>query len=234
MDETDKTYYWNDEDFLAQSEREAKREFWEEKAKQKEDNKKRKPGEIPTYTKMRKEGMAREQQITDKWNKKFSGKTEKPKKFNVKQRLSFDDEDEEVSDEITTGIEVHDNFSAEIPKTFVSHAPKSEAKRRPNSGAMWHAKGDISLENALIEVKERGTLNARGKKTISIPKEWLTKQADEAYLEGKEHWYLAFAYKGDDDVYLISSYDQEMDLIYELRRLEAENKHLRDLLGKND
>lgn len=182
---------------------------------------------------MRKEGMAREQQITDKWNKKFSGKTEKPKKFNVKQRLSFDEEDEPEEEKLK-GIEVSDNFSSEIPKTFVTQAPKSEAKRRPNSGAMWHAKGDISLENALIEVKERGTLNARGKKTISIPKEWLTKQADEAYLEGKEHWYLAFAYKGDEDVYLISSYDQEMDLIYELRRLEAENKHLRDLLGKND
>lgn len=234
MDEKDKTYYWNDEDFLAQSEKEEKKKYWAEKAKQKEENKKRKPGEIPTYTKMRKEGMAREQQITDRWNQKFSGKAEKPKKFNVKQRLSLDDDSDDTEEIETKGIEVSDNFSSSVPKTFVAQAPKSEAKRRPNSGAMWHAKGDISLENALIEVKERGTLNARGKKTISIPKEWLTKQADEAFLEGKEHWYLAFAYKGDEDVYLISPYEQEMDLIYELRRLEAENKHLRELLDKKD
>ena len=110
----------------------------------------------------------------------------------------------------------------------------NEARRQPNSGAMWFAKGDILLDHALMEVKERGTKNARGEKTISIPKEWLTKQAEEAFQEGREFWYLAFAYKNDDEVYIIKTLDHEIELMKELRKLTEENALLQEKLKEQE
>lgn len=186
---------------------------------------------IKGYGEHKKQGMAREEQIKDKWNNKFNKKG--PKKYNVKQRPSFDDDDdmEESEKEMIDffeSINVPDSFSTKSPTVFLK--PKEEeAKRQPNSGAMWYAKGDISLEHALVEVKERGTVNSRGEKTISIPKLWLDKQAEEAFIEGKEFWYLAFAYKGSDDVYVIKPYDDEIEMVAYIRKLQQENELLKEI-----
>lgn len=188
---------------------------------------------IRGYGEHKKQGMAREEQIKDKWNDKFNKKG--PKKYNVKQRPSFDDDDdmEESEKEIIDffeSINVPDSFSTKSPTVFLKpKEEEEEAKRQPNSGAMWYAKGDISLEHALVEVKERGTVNSRGEKTISIPKLWLDKQAEEAFIEGKEFWYLAFAYKGSDDVYIIKPYDDEIEMVAYIRKLQQENELLKEI-----
>lgn len=105
-----------------------------------------------------------------------------------------------------------------------------EAKRQPNSGAMWHSKGDIKLSHALMECKERGTTNARGEKQITIPKEWLDKMEKEAFQESREYWYLPFGYKGSDDIYLVKPFDHEMQIINELRAAREEIERLEGLL----
>ena len=222
--------YWNDEKYIEEQrlKSQAERELKREAAKQEKlDKKKRQHGVIPNFIKGKKEGMHREQQITNKWNARTSLNKE-PKKANVKQRPSFLDEPEE-EEQIIYGSQLPDSFSTKAPQ-IKPRAKAPEATRQPNSGAMWHAKGDISLEHALMEVKERGSVNSRGEKTISIPKEWLDKQADEAFQENKEFWYLAFAYKGSDDVYIIKPYDDEIEMVVELRRLQSENEELKSKL----
>lgn len=187
--------------------------------------------ELPKYIKGRKEGMHREEQIKDKWNDRFSGQGRK--KYNVKQKPTFMDENEvdlpEEEKDFFSSIQLPEDYEFNNPESKVVINKTPEAKRQPNSGAMWHAKGDISLEHALMEVKERGTKNGRGQKVISIEKDWLDKQEEESLLQGKEFWYLAFAYKGSDDVYIIKPYDQELEMVAELRKLQKENELLRDI-----
>ena len=191
---------------------------------------------VKSYKKEKKEGMAFEKRVASQWNDKFSGG--KPKKKPAKPRLDmfFDEpgEEEVVSDEAPL-------YQASAIKPIQrKQAPQQvEAVRQPNSGAMWNNKGDIKLEHALLECKERGTTNSKGEKTISIPKLWIEKQEQEAFQEQRPYWYIPFAYKGDDGIYLVKSYDHEMEIIYELRkareeitRLEAENKRLAETNGK--
>lgn len=110
-----------------------------------------------------------------------------------------------------------------------------EARRQPNSGAMWHSKGDIKLHHALMECKERGTTNSRGEKQITIPKEWLDKMEKEAFQEGREFWYLPFGYKGSEDIYLVKPFNHEMQLINDVReareRIEQLEERLKELGG---
>lgn len=203
-----------------------------EEAKQKKrEKKKRTPGEIPKYTKGRKEGMDLENRVTERWNN--AGKKEK-KNYNVKEKLSFtdlldeEDEEEESSEEEYTAPVFH-----ESPKRSYTPHYEKKAQRQPNSGALWHAKGDVTLSHALMEVKERGTTNSRGEKTISIPKSWLTKQEEEAFQERRDFWYLAFAYKNDDSIYIIKDYDHEIEMVNELEQLREENQQLKERLEKD-
>lgn len=197
---------------------------------EKKEKKARKKNEIPKYTKARKEGMDLENRFVDKWNSEIGGKKES-KKYNVKQRISLDfEDDEDKSNEVSDSSSY--KYSTKTPKSVPKkmNKVKKEAKRQPNSGAMWYAKGDVLLDHALVEIKERGTLNARGEKTISIPKAWLLKQEDEAFQEQRHYWYLAFAYKNDSEIYLIKPYDQEIELVHELRKSHEENERLNQLV----
>jgi hypothetical protein len=120
------------------------------------------------------------------------------------------------------------------PVTAPIKKPVTEAKRQINSGALWHSKGDIKLDHALMECKERGTVTARGAKQITIPKEWLDKQEKEAFQEQRDYWYVPFGYKGDDSIYLVKPYDHELEIIYELRQAREEIERLRALLNLQD
>jgi len=202
--------------------------------KKKEAKKAARGNDIPKYTKGKKEGMDLEKRVAKRWNDKMKPTQNKKKPSNIKLRPSLQEEDfaEPLPEKKSPSI--LDSFSSNVPsrpvkKTF-GQISTNEAKRQPNSGAMWFAKGDITLDHALMEVKERGTLNGRGEKTISIPKEWLTKQADEAFQEGRDFWYLAFAYKNDEDIYIIKPYDHEIEMVKELRRLQQENDELKNKL----
>jgi hypothetical protein len=220
-----------------------KSEEWAVKMAQREANKEaEKNALLKTHKKEKKEGMAFEKRVAAKWNQHMSKTAPKPepglktydkKKTVGKPRIDLSDIIESNSnEEQTSKIE-----QVIIPAKFTPPlAPKPkqvvEAKRQKNSGAMWHAKGDIVLDHALMECKERGTVTSRGAKTISIPKEWLEKQEKEAFQEQRDYWYLPFGYKGSDDIYLVKPYDHELELIFELRKAREEIERIQAELDK--
>lgn len=213
---------------LTPEERERRKKEYKQK---KLDKKKRVPGEIPHYIKGKKEGMDLEKRVAKKWN---TYGEKKEKSYNVKKRLDVSEllgEDEEESSSADHFPSINPAHFGPPKRSSMSTGFSSKAKRQPNSGALWHAKGDITLEHALMEVKERGTKNSRGEKQITIPKEWLTKQADEAFQERRHYWYIAFAYKGDEEIYLIKPYDHEIELVSRIDELEKEISHLKRQLG---
>lgn len=211
-----------------------KREEQQQKWKQRDVNKQaEKDALFKTHKKEKKEGMAFEKRVASQWNDKFGSKN---KKKVAKPRLDMVIDDEEQLEaenlEYRRQQASFDKPSMTIrPPSKTATPPKKkplrdEAQRQFNSGAFWHAKGDIKLEHALMECKERGTTNARGEKQITIPKEWLDKQEKEAFQEQRPYWYVPFGYKGDDAVYLIKPYDQEIEMIYEMRRAREEIERL--------
>lgn len=153
-----------------------------------------------------KEGMAFEKRVQKKWNSTVTSGGSNQKKRN--------------------------NISK--PRIEVD---SGEAKRFGNaSGSLWFAKGDVTLDHALLECKERGTVNAKGEKQITIPKEWLDKLEVEAYKGGKDYWYLPFGFKNSEDIYLVKSYEHEMQLIQEVRtslnKIEELEKKIKELEGE--
>ena len=71
--------------------------------------------------------------------------------------------------------------------------------RVKNSGATMFAKGDVSLDNILLEVKTK-TTNAS---SITIQKEWLLKNDKEALFMGKPYSALAFNFGPNENNYYI-------------------------------
>lgn len=71
-------------------------------------------------------------------------------------------------------------------------------KQTANSGASAFSKGDVKADNWLIECK---TLT-EPKKSHTIKKEWLEKNAEEAFAMNKPYNALAFDF-GDGDNYFI-------------------------------
>ncbi len=164
----------------------------------------RKRAPLKTYSKEKKDGMAFEKNVQKKWNRKFA---------NVQAARS---DPKLRSKDMGRGS---------------TRGSLGEAQRQPNSGATWRAKGDIKLEHALMECKERGTVTSKGEKQITIMKNWLDKMVIEAHQEARNYWYLPFGFNGDDDIYLIKPYDHEMELIYELRVARERIQELETQLG---
>lgn len=185
---------------------------------------------LKTHKKEKKEGMAFEKRVANTWNDRFhKKKSKRPAKPRLDMLL---EEEQEVSrDDGGSNSGIPKNLGRP-PVSTTTFKKQPEAKRQVNSGAMWHSKGDIVLEHALLECKERGTTNSRGEKTISIPKEWISKQEDEAFQEQRPYWYIPFGYKNDDGIYLVKSFDHEMELVYELRRMREENEQLKKEIQK--
>lgn len=67
-------------------------------------------------------------------------------------------------------------------------AKKLGGKRTPNSGATPFQKGDIELDDWLIECKTC----TKEKQSFSIKREWLEKNEEEAFAMGKSHSALCF------------------------------------------
>lgn len=203
------------------------------KREQREANKEaEKSALLKVHKKEKKEGMGFEKRVAKQWNDRFSGGT---KKKVAKPRLDMMAEDEPQTLSRPTmdygGVKPPPT-TKRPPRPPAQRAPKQEAQRQFNSGAFWHSKGDIKLEHALLECKERGTTNARGEKQIAIPKAWLEKQAKEAFQEQRDYWYLPFGYKGDDEVYLIKPFDHEIELIHDLRKAREEIEQLHARLAE--
>lgn len=178
----------------------------------------KKTASFKTHDKEKKEGMGFEKKVAKQWNERMGSKAKKPV---AKPRFEVPSDKEDYLPLPT---------KPEAPVKF----ERQEAKRQPNSGAGWYAKGDIKLDHALMECKERGTVNARGEKQITIPRLWITKQEEEAFQEQRPYWYIPFGYKGDEEVYLIKSYNHEMELIFELRRAQEEIERLQQALNNKE
>ena len=80
----------------------------------------------------------------------------------------------------------------QIAKTF-------SGKQTANSGATKFQKSDVLLEKFALECKTKMTPS----KSISIQKEWLTKNDSEALFMGKPYSALAFNFGPDEKNYYI-------------------------------
>lgn len=202
-----------------------KEEFQEKLAAREQRKQEDKKALLKNYNKEKKGGMGFEKRVQNRWNNQSKTK-KKQKRPNLFDELMASDTPGSEEQKPQT---LYSKPSKPLPasQNIYGVGSKNEAKRQVNSGAFWHAKGDIRLEHALMECKERGTVNGRGEKSITIPKEWLTKQEKEAFQEGKPFWYIGFGYKNDDSIYVIKDFDHELEMIHEIRRLNAEIEKLK-------
>ena len=83
-------------------------------------------------------------------------------------------------------------------------AKRVGGKQTANSGATKFSKGDVRTDNGwLIECKTKTTPS----ESISIKRDWLEKNEEEAFAMGKEHSAIAFSFgdtHNDTDYYIIS------------------------------
>lgn len=68
-----------------------------------------------------------------------------------------------------------------------------------NSGATRFYKGDINLDNMLIECKTKTSPS----KSVSIKKEWLDKLKEERFAMGKSYSAIAFDFGDGEDYFII-------------------------------
>lgn len=73
-------------------------------------------------------------------------------------------------------------------------------KQTANSGATPFSKGDIRLDNMLIEAKTV----TKEQSSFSIKKEWLEKNEEERFAMNKDYSALAFNFGDDENYYVIS------------------------------
>jgi hypothetical protein len=78
-------------------------------------------------------------------------------------------------------------------------ASKFNGNRTLNSGATPFSKGDVSLDNCLLECKTK----TKSSESISKQKEWLEKNEKEALFMGKPYNALAFNFGPDEPNYYI-------------------------------
>lgn len=89
-------------------------------------------------------------------------------------------------------------------------------KRTPNSGATPWAKSDVLSEKFAIECKTK----TASSESISIKKEWFTKQKQEAMFMGKPYSAIVFNFgPGEENHYIIDEY-LFLELLEHLNSLE--------------
>ena len=80
--------------------------------------------------------------------------------------------------------------------------------RQPNSGATAWAKGDVKTEQFLLEAKTK----TKPSETITIHKDWIQKNREEAVFMGKPYQAIVFNFgPGEENHYIIDE-----DLFIEL------------------
>lgn len=87
-----------------------------------------------------------------------------------------------------------------------------------NSGATVHEKGDVQIEGlvtCMIEDKTQTVVHkAKGEKTFTIQRGWLTKLLKESRQKLKEfHWLLFSFYQHDNDIYAITEAAEILSMI---------------------
>ena len=82
-------------------------------------------------------------------------------------------------------------------------AKKFNGNQTKNSGATPFQKGDVCIENVLLECKTKMSPS----ESMSIKKEWLEKNNKEAIFEGKDYSALAFNFgPNEKNYYIIDEY----------------------------
>jgi len=86
-----------------------------------------------------------------------------------------------------------------------------------NSGATIHEKGDVEIRGlvtAMIEDKTQTVVHtAKGEKTFTIRRDWLTKLLRESRQKNREfHWLLFNFYQHDNDIYAITEADHILSM----------------------
>lgn len=115
-------------------------------------------------------------------------------------------------------------FEKDVTKTWNKSSLKNTAKRMPNSGAINNMPGDIATPEYIMECKERGTVTTRGTKTFTISLDWIMKVQREAILSGKLGWYIPFRFKDHDEIFLIKSFNSELELLETIQNLQERGK----------
>jgi len=107
---------------------------------------------------------------------------------------------------------------------------KDVARRQLASGAFHFALGDMITEEeitaALAEYKERGAVDARGSKQITIKKEWLDKLEEEARQMGRDYYFLPFSFKGCPKDYVALDYNILLSYVQTIQSLLEQNRLL--------
>ena len=98
-----------------------------------------------------------------------------------------------------------------------------------NSGATVYEKGDVQIEGlvtAMIEDKTQTVVHkAKGQKTFTIKKDWLTKLLRESKQHNKEfHWLLFNFLETDNDIYAITEADH---IISMAKTMESDRRELK-------
>jgi hypothetical protein len=108
------------------------------------------------------------------------------------------------------------------------------ARRQLASGALHFALGDMITEEeltaALAEYKERGSVDAKGAKQITIKKEWLDKLEEEARQMGRDYYFLPFTFKGSNKDYVVLDYNIFLSYIQTIQSLLEQNRLLAEQL----
>lgn len=118
------------------------------------------------------------------------------------------------------------DFEKKVARTWNRAATQGPARRQPNSGAIRDLPGDIVTPHELMECKERGTTTSTGAKNFTIQLDWIVKAEGEMFRSGRRHWYIPFGFKGHDDIYVIKSFEHELEL---LQTIEALKQRIKDL-----
>lgn len=103
---------------------------------------------------------------------------------------------------------------------------KDMAHQQIASGAFHFALGDMITEEeltaALAEFKERGGLDSRGEKQLTIKKEWIEKIKEEAKQMGKAFYFLPIRFKNDPIDYVVLEYDMFLSYIQIIQSLHEQ------------
>ena len=91
-------------------------------------------------------------------------------------------------------------------------------RRQPNSGATMFAKGDVTLDDWLLECKTK----TKPSESITIHKEWIEKNDKEALFIGKPYNAIAFNFGPDEKNYYIINEELFEELVNCLKEKEVE------------
>mgnify|MGYP006873113214 CR=1 FL=1 len=81
----------------------------------------------------------------------------------------------------------------------IAIAAATNGQRTPNSGATFNSKGDVLTDKFLLEAKTK----TKPSDTITIRKDWFTKNTEEAVFMGKPYSALVFNFGPDEENHYI-------------------------------